>query len=300
MRRVGVYSGLPDEPVGRAYFMAFKSKLEALGWSEGRNVQIDYRLAAGDADRVSALAAEMVGTKPDVILAVTPSALLALRGKTSTIPLVFANVSDPVDGGLVASMARPGGNITGFTSFEYSLSGKWLELLKEAVPTLARALVLFNPDNYTSRALLRTIESLAPAAGVPVIAAAVHDGAEIEAAIASFAKAPNGGIILLPDPATTINEKKIITLALTHRLPAIQQSRFFPAAGWLMSYGTDFLDVYQRAASYVDRILKGAKVGELPVQNPVKFELVINLKTAKALGLDLPWFLQQRADEVIE
>ena len=250
--------------------------------------------------RVQALAAEMVGTKPDVILAITTPALVALRKETSTIPLIFGNVSDPVDGGFVQSMARPGGNVTGFTSFEYSIGGKWLGLLKEAMPPLARVLVILNSDNYTSRALLHTIESVAPSVGVQVISGAVHNAAEIKSVIDNFSNDSNGGLIVLPDPLTTINQERITMLALKHHLPSIYQLRLFAMAGGLMSYGTDFHDLYRHVASYVDRILKGVKVGELPVQNPTKYELVINLKTAKALGIALPLTLQATADEVIE
>jgi putative ABC transport system substrate-binding protein len=197
-------------------------------------------------------------------------------------------------------MARPGGNITGFTSFEYSIGGKWLGLLKESAPSMTRVLVVLNPQNYTSRALLRTIETVAPARGVRVVSAEVRNIAEIQSAISAFAQEPRGGFILLPDPITSIGQPQIIALALKHQLPGIHQSRLFPARGGLMSYGPDFPELYRKAASYVDRILKGAKVGELPVQNPTKFAMTINLKTAKALGLSLPPTLLARADEVIE
>ena len=270
------------------------------GWIEGRNFLIDVRGVGGDFRQVDAFAAEMVAGAPDVILAVTQPALTAFRQRTRTIPLVFTNVSDPVDGGFVESMSRPGGNITGFTSFEYSIGGKWLELLKETVPSLERVLVVLNPGNYTSRALLRTVEGVAPIAGVRIETGAVRSAKEIESAVTEFARAANGGIILLPDPVTQNNQPQIIELMMQHRLPVIHQSPNFPQSGGLMSYGTDFIDLYRRAASYVDRILKGAKVGELPVQNPVKYNLVINLKTAKALGLDVPPMLLARADEVIE
>jgi putative ABC transport system substrate-binding protein len=226
--------------------------------------------------------------------------LVALRQETRTIPLVFVNVSDPVDGGFVQSMARPGGNVTGFTSFEYSLGGKWLEVLKEAYPPLARALVLLNPENYTSRSLLRTIESVAPAAGVRITTGTVRSPADIEAAMAAFATEPNGGVIVTPDPLTAVQRTQIVALASTHRLPTIHTFRFFPDAGGLMSYGTDNVDLYARAAEYVARILKGANVAELPVQNPVKYELVINLKAARAISLEIPPTLLARADEVIE
>jgi putative ABC transport system substrate-binding protein len=300
IRRVGVLSFNPNDLDWQSRIKAFRDGLAALGWVEGRNFLVDVRGVGGNLSQVGALAAELVAASPDVILAATPHVLAALRKETRTIPLVFVNVSDPVEAGFVESMARPGGNTTGFTSFEYSLGGKWLELLKEAMPALQRALVLLNPDNYTSRALLRTIESVAPVARASVTSAAVRNAREIESAIDAFAREPNGGMILLPDPVMQINQERIIELAILRRLPAIHQNLFFPQAGGLMSYGTDFVDVYRRAAGYVDRILKGAKVGELPVQNPVKYELVINLKIARTIGLEVPPMLLARADVVIE
>jgi putative tryptophan/tyrosine transport system substrate-binding protein len=296
MRRVAVLSA-HDEAQGKRYFAAFKAELEGLGWVDRRNILIDFR-EESDTSRLPTLAGETVGTHPDVILAMTVHAVSALRQQRLTTPLIFAQVSDPVDGGLVASMARPGGNMTGFTSFEYSLSGKWLELLKEAAPSLSRVMVIYNPDNYTSRGLLRTIEGVAQPNQTGVIPAPVLTVIEIEAAVSTFAQEPQGGLIFLPDPVNA--PLPIAALAAAHRLPTIHQAKLFAEAGGLMSYGPDFLDLYRRAASYVDRVLKGEKVGELPVQNPTKFELVINLRTAKAIGLEVPWFLQQRADEVIE
>jgi putative ABC transport system substrate-binding protein len=209
-------------------------------------------------------------------------------------------VSDPVDGGFVESMARPGGNVTGFTSFEYSIGGKWLELLKEVRPSLKRVLVVLNQDNYTSRALLHTITALAPSIGVQISPARVRNYTEIEASITGFAQAPDGAVVLLPDPVLTAHRERIAALAAAHRLPTIHPFRFFVAAGCLMSYGTDNLDLYRRAASYVARVLKGEKPADLPVQNPTKFELVINAETARILGLTLPPMLLARADEVIE
>lgn len=300
VRTIGVLSGMSNEGQGQAYVTALKERLETLGWIEGRNTRIEYRWAAGDVAKLRALAAQMVGTRPDLIVAITTPAVAALRQETRDIPLVFGNMSDPVDGGYVQSMARPGGNITGFTSFEYSIGGKWVELLKEAVPPLQRVLVLFNENNYTSRALLATVVGSAPTVGVRVIPKSVQSPAEIEAAIVAFAREADGGMLLLPDPIVQANQPKITELAMTHRLPTLHQSREFPLAGGMMSYGTDFLDLYRRAAAYVDRILKGANVAELPVQNPTKFELVINLKVAKAMGIQVPTALLLRADEVIE
>jgi putative ABC transport system substrate-binding protein len=299
-RTIGVFSGMSNEGQGKIYVKQLQQRLEELGWIEGRNSHIEYRWAAGDARKFQTQAAEMVASRPDVVVAITTPAVAALRQETRDIPLIFANMSDPVDGGYVQSMARPGGNITGFTSFEYSIGSKWVELLKEAVASLRRVLVLYNPDNYTSRALLSTVVASAPTVGVQVTSGPVRSPAEIDAAIATFAKKGDGGLLLLPDPIIQANQQNITQLAAKHRLPSLHQSREFPAAGGMMSYGTDFLDLYRRAADYVDRILKGANVGELPVQNPTKFELIINLKTARALGIEIPPTLLVRADEVIE
>ncbi len=300
IRTIGVFSGMANEGQGQIYVKTLKERLEALGWMDGRNARIEYRWAAGDPRKIRAQAAEMVQSRPDVIVAITTPAVAALRQETRDIPLVFANMSDPVDGGYVQSMARPGGNITGFTSFEYSIGGKWVELLKEAVPSLTRVLVLHNQDNYTSRALLGTVVASAPTVDVQVTSGPVRNAAEIETAIIAFAKEGDGGMLLLPDPIIQANQQKITELAAKYRLPSLHQSREFPSTGGMMSYGTDFLDLYRRAADYVDRILKGANVGELPVQNPTKFELVINLKVARAMGVQVPSTLLARADEVIE
>jgi putative ABC transport system substrate-binding protein len=252
------------------------------------------------ASRLPALAEELAALKPNAIFAMATPALVAMRRVTRAIPIVFASVSDPVDGGFVESMAHPGGNITGFTSFEYSLGGKWLQTLKDVSPGLARVMVLLNPDNYTSRALLRTIEGAAPSVGLTVKASNVRGAADIEPGIRGFAAEPNGGMIVLPDPATTVPIAQIISLTLLYRLPAVHTFRFFPAKGGLMSYGPDDIDIYSRAGRYVDRILRGANVGELPVQNPTKYQLVINIKTARALGLKVPDHVIALADEVIE
>jgi len=245
-------------------------------------------------------AVEMVQSQPEVIVAITTPAVTALQQQTRQIPVIFGNMSDPVDGGFVQSMAKPGGNITGFTSFEYSIGGKWLELLKEAVPSVKRVLILHNKNNYTSRALLDAVSASAPTLSVKIISASVQSAAEIGSVMLAFAKELDGGLLLLPDPVVQANQAEITALAIKFRLPSLHQSREFPAQGGMMSYGTDFSDLYRRVADYVDRILKGEKVGELPVQNPTKFELVINLKTAKALGLTVPPSLLARADEVIE
>ena len=300
MRRIGMLIAFFNDSEFQGLIKAFRQSLEAQGWVEGKNVQFDERWAQGDASRIPSLAAEMVSAAPDVIFAVATPVLVALRQQTRTIPLVFVNVSDPVDGGFVASMARPGGNVTGFTSFEYSIGGKWLELLKEVTPSLKRLMVVLNQENYTSRALLHTIHALAPSSGVQVSVARVRNYAEIEATIKDFGQIPSGAVIILPDPVMTANRQHIAALAVSHRLPTIHPFRLFAADGCLMSYGTDNLDLYRRAGLYVDRVLNGANVAELPVQSPTKYALVINLKTAKALGLEIPATLLARADEVIE
>ena len=300
MRRVGLVIALPNDALIRGLIKAFREELGAQGWIEGKNVRFDERWVEGDATRIASLDADALGAAPDVILAAAPPALVALRQQTRTIPLVFVAVSDPVDGGFVESMARPGGNVTGFTSFEYSIGGKWLELLKEVRPSLKGVLVVLNQDNYTSRALLHTITALAPSIGVQISPARVRNYTEIEASITGFAQAPDGAVLLLPDAVLTAHRERIAALAAAHRLPTIHSFRFFVTAGCLMSYGTDNLDQYRRAASYVARVLKGEKPADLPVQNPTKFELVINLKTARALGLDVPATLLARANEVIE
>jgi putative tryptophan/tyrosine transport system substrate-binding protein len=300
MRSIAVLSGMANEGQGQLYFKTLKERLEALGWIDGRTLRIDLRWAGADPVKLRTQAAEIVAKRPNAIVGITTPAVAALRQQTRDIPIVFTNMSDPVDGGYVQSIARPGGNITGFTSFEYSLGGKWVELLKEAVPGLTRVLVLYNLDNYTSRALLATILESAPKLGVQAIAASVQSAADIEVAISDFGKEQHGGIVLLPDPVTQNAHTRIIELANKYRLPSLHQFRGYPQAGGFMSYGTDFLDLYRRAAEYIDRILKGANPGELPVQNPTKYELAINLKTARAMGIEVPSTFLFRADEVIE
>jgi putative tryptophan/tyrosine transport system substrate-binding protein len=300
LRRVGLLIAFPKDLEFQGLVKAFKQTLDAQGWVDGKNVHFDERWAEAGANRIPSFAADIVGATPDVILASSTPALVALRQQTRTIPLVFVNVSDPVDGGFVDSMARPGGNVTGFTSFEYSIGGKWLELLKEAAPSLKRVLVVLNQENYTSRALLHTITALAPSIGVQLSTGRVRSSAEIKATIETFGQLSNGAVIILPDPLMTADRERIAALAISHRLPTIHPFRFFAVGGCLMSYGTDNLDLYRRAASYVDRILKGADAAEMPVQNPTKYSLAINLKTAKALGIEVSPTLLARADEVIE
>ena len=301
MRRIGVLIGaIETDPEAQARIVAFKEGLQVLGWTDGRNVHIDYRFGSADLELTRKYAAELVGLMPDVILANSPLVLRALRQQTSTIPIVFALVVDPVGEGFINSLAQPGGNITGFTSLEYPMSGKWLEVLKEISPNVRRVGAINQAENVTGAGYLRALESAALTMGVQLIAAHVRDAAEIERAIAATASQSNGGLIILPSPLALVNREMIVKLAAQHRLPAVYPFRYFIASGGLMSYGVDTVEVFRRSASYIDRILKGEKPAALPVQQPTKFELLINLKTAKALGLEVPWFLQQRADEVIE
>jgi putative tryptophan/tyrosine transport system substrate-binding protein len=301
IRRVSVLMAIPEsDPEAQAYLTAFREGLQKLGWMDGRNVRIDYRFADGDATRLPKLAKELIELRPDVIFAAATQAATAIRQQTLSVPIVFTQVPDPVSAGFVTNLARPNGNITGFTNFEFSIGGKWLEVIKECVPNVGRILVVFDPANPSWAAYLRTIEAAAPSFGVQLSPAGVGDVAEIQNAIASFAREPNGAIVVLPAPVTLLHREAIIATAAQHRSPAVYPYRFFTVSGGLISHGVDVPDLYKRAASYVDRILKGAKPAELPVQQPTKFELVINLKTAKALGLDVPLRLQQLADEVIE
>jgi putative ABC transport system substrate-binding protein len=301
MRRIGLLMSLEESDLeGQRYIKAFLQRLEELGWAHGHNVQIEYRWAGASPDRIRSHAAELVGQKPDVILAQTALVLVPLQRETRTIPIVFTQVNDPVESGFVGSLTRPDGNVTGFTPLESSVAGKWLEMLREIAPGVTRAAVILNPVQAPNVRLLRAVEAAAPALRAHVTAAGVHDGAEIESAIEAFAGESNGGLIVVPNPVTITQRERIIGLAARHRLPAIYPYKYFVASGGLMSYGVDIADLFRRAASYFDRILKGAKVADLPVQNPTKFELVINLKTAKALGLEVPGTLLARADEVIE
>ena len=285
----------------RPHLEAFTQALSKRGWAENSNLVIDYLSAEGDASRLPAMASELISRKPDVIFAMSTPALVAVKRATQTIPTVFANVSDPVEGGFVQSIARIGGNITGFTSFEDSIGGKWLELLKEASPSLARVVVLYNSANYTSRALLKIIETSAPELSLTSSAADIHGPSDIEPAIAAFAAKPNGGLVVLPDPLTTGPLRShVLPAALKYRLPSIQAFPYFALAGGLMSYGADDLDIYRRAGEYVARILAGEQIADLPVQNPVKFRLIVNLRTANAIGLAIPADLLALADETIE
>jgi putative ABC transport system substrate-binding protein len=302
MRRIGVLLNYAEESVdGRARSAAFRQGLRELGWTEGNNIKIDYRWnAGGDAERAQALAKELIALQPDVILAQGTLALQSLSRQTRSLPIVFANVSDPVGDGFVTSLAHPGGNITGFSQYEYTIGGKWMDLLTELVPGTRRVAVVYNASNPASPNHLRTIETAVALSQVQVIPMPVHNDAELESSIAAFAIEPNSGLIELPGAANAFGREQLVELAARYRLPAIYPSREEALAGGLLSYGIDVVDPVRRAASYVNRILKGEKPGDLPVQQPIKYELVINLKTARALGIEVPPGLSARADEVIE
>jgi putative ABC transport system substrate-binding protein len=302
MRRIGVLtSGADaDDPDGRARIAAFLQGLQRLGWTDGRNIRIDYRWGAGDADNMRKYAAELVALAPDVILASGTATAAPLLQATRTVPIVFVQVTDPVGAGFVDSLARPGGNATGFVLFEYGISGKWLELLKEIAPAVTRAAVIRDPALSAGTGQFGAIQSGAPSVGVEVSPVNVRDAPEIERAITAFARGSNGDLILTASALSVVHRDLIITLAARHKLPAVYYRRIFAAAGGLISYGPDVADQNRRAAGYVDRILKGEKPADLPVQAPVKYELVINLKTAKALGIEVPPMLLARADEVID
>jgi len=299
-RRIGALAGIEDDAEGRARFAAFQQGLQQLGWTDGRNVRIDYRWGGGDADNIRKHAAELVALAPDVILAAGGAVAGPLLQATRAVPIVFVIVPDPVGAGFVDSLARPGGNATGFVSFEYSISAKWLELLKQIAPGITRAAVLRDPAISTGIGQFGAIQSVAPSLGVEVSPMNVRDAGEIERAVAAFARSSNGGLIVTGSALAVVHRDLVITLAVRHKLPAVYYERNFVAAGGLISYGPDYLDEFRRAAGYVDRILKGEKPADLPVQAPTKYKLVINLKTAKALGLTIPPTLLATADEVIE
>jgi putative ABC transport system substrate-binding protein len=301
MRRVGVLIAIAEnDPQAPPRVAAIKNGLRERGWIDGRNVRLDFRFSGEDAENLRVIASELVGLNTDAIFVGNTTALAAVHRETRTIPIVFAQVDDPVRGGFVASLARPGGNVTGFALFEETIAVKWLELVKQIAPSVARVAIIYDPANPSWSGYLRTIEAGAPSFGVQVLGSAVRDADELQRAIDSFAGEPNGGLIVLAGPVTATYREQIIGLAVRHRLPAVYPYRYFVTAGGLASYGADNIDLYRRAMSYVDRILKGEKPAELPVQTPTKYELVINLKTAKVLGLDLPISLLARTDEVIE
>jgi len=301
MRRIGVLMSLAvDDTEGQARMAAFLQGLQQWSWTDGRNVRIDTRWGAGNADDFRKYAAELIALEPDVILADGSPAVTSLLQATRTVPIVFANVVDPVGAGFVDSLARPGGNVTGFILFDYNLSAKWLELLKQSAPNVKRVAVIRDPALASGIGQFAVIQSVAPSLGVEVSAINVRDAGEIERAVAAFARAPNGGLILTASALAGAHRDLIITLAARHKLPAVYFTRYVAAGGGLISYGPDFVDQYRRGAGYVDKILKGERPADLPVQAPTKYELVINLKTAKALGLTVPPSLLTQADEVIE
>jgi putative ABC transport system substrate-binding protein len=301
MRRIGVLiPTAADDAEGQARMAAFLQGLAHLGWSEGRNVRIDTRWSGGDAERSRKYAAELVALAPDLILASGGSVLAPLLQANRTVPIVFTIVADPVGAGLVDSLARPGGNITGFAGFDYSLGGKWLELLKQIAPGVTRAAVIRDPAIIAGIGQWGAIQTAAPAIGVEVSPVNVRDSGEIERAVAAFAGSANGGMIVTGSALARVHSDLIVTLAARHKLPAVYNDRSFVTGGGLISYGPDFIDQHRQAAGYVDRILKGEKPADLPVQAPIKYQLVINLKTAKALGLDVSPQLLARVDEVIE
>jgi putative ABC transport system substrate-binding protein len=301
MRRVGVLMNLAaDDPESQRRMTAFVQGLQQLGWTDGRNVRIETRWGAADVDRFRSYAGELVALAPDVILASGHPSVVALQQATRTVPIVFLQVVDPVGAGFVASLARPGGNATGFTVFEYSISGKWLELLKEVAPSVTRAAIIRDAAITAGTGQFAAIQAVAPSLGIEVSPIGVRDAREIERAIEAFARSSNGGLIVTGSALAAVHRDLIVTLAARHKLPAVYSFRYFATVGGLISYGPDSMDPYRRAAGYVDRILKGERPADLPVQAPTKFELVINLKTAKALGLEVPATLLARADEVIE
>jgi putative tryptophan/tyrosine transport system substrate-binding protein len=298
MCRIGILSDFSDADQ-QPLISVFRERLQKLGWANA-NIRIDYRLASGVAAQFQTAAAALIGLAPDVVVTQSSTALRAMRQETSTIPIVFTLVADPVAQGFIESLARPGGNVTGFTNFEFSFAGKWLEALKEIMPRISGVIVIINPTNPSGAGLLRFIEKLGPSYGVEVISMAVTTAAEIEGAFTKIGNAQDRGMIILPDGLTIIHRDLTIELVKRARIPAVFAFRIFPVNGGLLSWGMDFPEVYRQAASYVDRILRGAKPSDLPVQAPTKFELVINLKTARALGVEVPNSIQLLADEIIE
>ena len=301
MRRIGVLlPATADDPEFQARVAAFVQGLQQLGWTEGRNVRIDIRWGAGDAERIRRYAAELVALAPDVILAAGGATVGPLFQATRTVPIVFTLTPDPVGAGFVDNLARPGGNATGFTNFEFGIGVKWLELLKEIAPRVTRAAVLRDPTIPAGIGEFGAIQAVAPSVGIELRPIDVREAGEIERAVTAFARSSNNGLIVSSNALASVHRNLIVTLAARHRLPAVYPFRFFVTIGGLASYGPDTIDPHHRAAGYVDRILKGENPADLPVQAPTKYELVINLKTAKALGLDVPPTLLARADEVIE
>jgi ABC-type uncharacterized transport system substrate-binding protein len=303
MRRICVLMGFAEsDPAQKTLIAAFNDGLKELGWQEGRNIRIDYRWGAGDAEKIGIFARLFVQQRPDVIVGHTTPVVAALKTQTSRIPIVFIQVSDPIGSHFVSNFAHPGGNITGFTNLEASITAKLMELLKEIVPRISRVAVMFNPATSPEGGsyFLRPVEAAAPLLKIKLTAAPVHNPAEIDSVITALSHEPDAGLIVMPDIFIMAHRQQIIALAEQYRLPAVYAYRLFPASGGLVSYGTDLADLFRRSASYVDRILKGEQPANLPVQMPVKFELVVNLRTARTFGLDIPMSVQERADEVIE
>jgi putative ABC transport system substrate-binding protein len=298
-RRIGVLMNLAaDDLEGQARLTAFAQGLQQLGWTDGRNVRIDYRWAAGDAAAFPRYAGELLALAPDVILASATPSVQALQNATRTVPIVFALVADPVGAGIVESLPRPGGNTTGFTPQEYGIGAKWLELLKEIAPRVTQVAVL--RDLTIGLGQFGAIQAVAPSFGVELRAGGLRDAGEIERTVAAFSGFPNAGLIVTASTSAAIHRNLIIMLAARHRLPAVYSFRYYVTGGGLISYAANTIDIYRRAASYIDRVLKGEKPADLPVQAPTKYELVVNLKTAKALGLEMPATVLARADEIIE
>ena len=302
MRHIGVLIGVADDAETKSWVAAFRKRLDELGWKVGSNLQIEERWTAGDPEQNRVFASELLAMKPDAIFAFSSVAVAALRQESHTVPIVFTAISDPVGSGFVESLARPGGNATGFTNFVPTMAAKWLEVLKEIAPQVQRAVLLFNPQTapYVAQYYQRPFEAAAPSFGVQATAAVVHQTGEIEAAIADMVREPGGGLVVPPDNFSYVHRSMIFALAARHRLPAVYPFRFMAREGGLVSYGVDLGETFPRAAEYIDRILKGTKPADLPVQAPTKFELAINVKTARALGLDVSPTLLARADEVIE
>jgi putative ABC transport system substrate-binding protein len=300
MRRIGVLISSTDDQQMQARLAAFLQALQQLGWTDGRNVRIEYRWAGGNADNIRKYAAELAALAPDLILAGGGAGVPSLQQATRTIPIVFTQTPDPVGAGFVDSLARPGGNATGFMALEYGVGAKWLELLKEIAPDVTRVAVIRDAAISAGPGFFGAIQAVAPSLRVELSPVSVRDGGEIERAVATFARSANGGLIVTGSALANVHGDLIVALAARHKLPAIYFARFFVTGGGLISYGADFIDQYRRAAGYVDRILKGEKPADLPVQAPTKFEMALNLKTAKALGLSIPQSLMLRADEVIE
>jgi putative ABC transport system substrate-binding protein len=301
VRRIGVLSaGDKNDPVLKTYVSVFTQALADLGWTDGRNVRMEFRWGGGDFNRIRALAQELVGLRPDIILTSGTPATFAIQRETRTIPIVFATVAEPVASGIVPRLDRPGGNVTGFATFETSLAGKWVELLSEIAPGLKRAAIMFNPDTAPVSSFLPSFETAAQSLKVVPIPAPVHSDVEIETAIIALGREPGGGLVIMPDTFMLVHRAPIILAAARNNIAAVYPASELARDGGLLSYGPDRADTWRRTATYVDRILRGAKPGDLPVQFPTKFEMVVNLKTAKALGLTVPQSILLRADEVIE